>query len=109
MTYNPEEVITLREEVDTAFASTLSEQELAQVRTLAAELVCMPHATVPELEELVYRIPKSPELSDADLKKAQRAFFKTVYTLLIGRDTGPRLGTFLWAADRARVLTLLAI
>jgi len=27
---------------------------------------------------------------------------------LIGKDTGPRLGTFLWAAERAKVLQLLA-
>ena len=47
-------------------------------------------------------------LADSALKKAQRAFFKDVYNLLIGKDTGPRLGTFLWAVDRKRVASLLA-
>jgi lysyl-tRNA synthetase class I len=43
------------------------------------------------------------------LKRVQRAFFKDVYMLLIGRDTGPRLGTFLWASDRKQILKLLSV
>jgi len=39
----------------------------------------------------------------------QRAFFKDVYNLLIGKDAGPRLSTFLWAANRETVLRLLDI
>lgn len=106
--YNPDEVIALLPQMNAAHAAAMSETGKVQVARLREELSARPDASIKELEELVYAIPKSPELSEADLKKAQRAFFKDVYALLIGKDTGPRLGTFLWAADRAKVLELLA-
>ena len=64
--------------------------------------------SVIELEHLTYGIPKEEGLSEAELKKRQREFFADVYRLLIGRETGPRLGTFLWALPRARVKALLS-
>ncbi len=107
--YNPEQVIVLREEKDVAFAATLSEQERTQVRQLRDELMRAKDQTVAELEALTYAIPKLSGLGEAELKQLQRAFFKTVYRLLIGAETGPRLGTYLWAADRDRVVELLNI
>ena len=62
---------------------------------------------IAKLEVLMYDIPKREGMSEEEKKKAQRDFFKDVYQLLIGKDTGPRLSTFLWATDRERVLGLL--
>ncbi len=107
--YNPEEAILLNEKVNDEFANTLSDLQKQQIRSLCGELSRMKSPTVQELEALMYSIPKSTELSESDLKKAQRAFFKNVYNLLIGKDTGPRLGTFLWAVNRERVLKLLEV
>lgn len=107
--YNPEEAIVLNEEVNNVFANTLSAAHKEQVRRLQSELQKMESPTVQELEMLVYGVPKSPELDESELKKAQRIFFKNVYNLLISKDTGPRLGTFLWAVDREKVLKLLKI
>jgi len=107
--YNPDEVIKLRAEVNTEYVSKLSETEKTQIEKLRLELQNMPEATITDLDALVYSIPKSDELSEAELKKAQRAFFKNVYNLLIGKDAGPRLGTFLWAVDREVVLGLLLV
>jgi lysyl-tRNA synthetase, class I len=65
------------------------------------------------LSSLVYAVPKLQAGLPADaqptpeLKVAQRAFFKLVYRLLIGRDTGPRLPTLLLAAGQDRVRALL--
>lgn len=105
--YNPDELITLRNSVNTDYLATMSADAKALVATLHDELKQGTATSIAELEELAYRIPKSAEMDEASLKKAQRAFFKDVYNLLIGRDTGPRLGTFLWAADTTRVLQLL--
>jgi lysyl-tRNA synthetase class 1 len=41
------------------------------------------------------------------LKVAQREFFRLLYRLLIGRDTGPRLPTLLLAIGADRVDKLL--
>lgn len=107
--YNPDKIISLRESVNKTYAETLSDRHLAQITQLHDTLESMPNATVTELEALVYSIPKLPDLSEKELKKAQREFFKNVYNLLIGTDTGPRLGTFLWAIDRSQTLSLLDI
>jgi lysyl-tRNA synthetase class I len=55
----------------------------------------------------VYAIPKDESLSQKENAPLQRAFFKHVYMLLIGKDTGPRLSTFLSALPRETVLALL--
>lgn len=107
--YNPDEMIALNNEVNDAFAVILSEAHKKQIQRLHDELQKLNNPSVSELEVLVYSIPKSPELNESDLKKAQRAFFKNVYNLLISKDTGPRLGTFLWAVDREKILKLLEI
>jgi len=107
--YNPEEVVALLPSKNMAFSTKLGSQEKDQVVQLRDELQKRPKAEIAELEELVYAIPKNDGLSESELKKEQRAFFKNVYNLLIGKDAGPRLGTFLWAADRDQVLSLLSI
>lgn len=107
--YNPEEAVVLQKEANTTYARTLSLKQRRHIEALRAALLENQHASIEELETLVYDIPKSPALSEQELKKEQRAFFKDVYTLLIGKDTGPRLGTFLWAIDRSHALRLLSL
>jgi len=109
MKYNPEEVISVREEPNTAYAQTMTDVRKAQVQRLREELEKMETLSIPELETLVYAIPKQPDMSEADLKKEQRAFFKDAYSLLIGQETGPRLGTFLWAIGKEKAISLLSI
>ena len=62
---------------------------------------------IKELEEFIYAIPKDPKLTQKENVPNQRAFFKDVYMLLIGKETGPRLSTFLWALPRDKVIMLL--
>lgn len=107
--YNPEEMVTLRDSVHSAYLSSMSDTQKEHVQKLRDALENNAEITISDLETLVYSIPKSPELTEDELKKAQRAFFKDVYNLLIGKDTGPRLGTFLWAVDKAQVITLLTL
>ena len=107
--YNPDEAIVLNNSINTEYANSLTDIRNERINRLKVELEKNKEATIEELDELVYGIPKSPDLSEEELKKEQRAFFKDVYNLLIGKDTGPRLGTFLWAADREQVLRLLSV
>jgi lysyl-tRNA synthetase class 1 len=47
-------------------------------------------------------------LPTPSLKAAQREFFAVVYTLLVGRDTGPRLPTLILAIGSDHVRKLLS-
>lgn len=105
--YNEDEKISLNKTPNLDFLKTLTTVEQEQISKLRAFLISAPNASMSEIETLVYDLPRSPDLPESDIKKAQRSFFKNVYNLLIGRDAGPRLSTFLWAADRQKVLDLL--
>jgi lysyl-tRNA synthetase class 1 len=66
------------------------------------------------LTRLIYAVPKqlrgfAPDAApDAEVKAAQRAFFKAVYRLLVDAETGPRLPTLLLSIGRDRARELLA-
>ncbi|MFA5040224.1 MAG: lysine--tRNA ligase [Bdellovibrionales bacterium] len=107
-TYNPEETISLRAEVNKDYAAALDDKRRSQIAKLR-EILKGDISSIAALDETLYGIPKDPSLADKELKAAQRGFFKDVYNLLIGRDAGPRLSTFIWAIDRAVVLKLLSI
>jgi len=107
--YNQEEAITLLDTVNTEYAGAMSAEQTEQIKRLHDFLVGNPGATIQEIETEVYAIPKKPDLDMKELAKLQRLFFKDVYNLLIHKDIGPRLSTFLWAVDRQKVLALLAI
>lgn len=109
--YNPEEAIKLLEEKNSTYASTLDDTAKKYIADLKEKLSAMQSFSVEELTALVYAIPKDTALPDDENKKRQRNFFKAVYNLLIGKDTGPRLGTFLWALekDKDKVLNLLEL
>lgn len=109
-TYNSDEIIKLREEKNLEYIKLLKEEDLRDVRKLKKELEKNKHKTISELNDLVYGVVKKEDLDIRENAKNQRAFFKIVYNLLIGRDTGPRLSTFLWAVeDKAKILKLLDI
>lgn len=108
--YNPGEAIRFLDTPNRDYAATLDPPARGHVQRLRALLQDQgPPAAPDQLEAALYAIPIEPTLSAQQVKAAQREFFKTVYNLLIGRDTGPRLSTFLWASDRERVLGLLEI
>jgi lysyl-tRNA synthetase, class I len=106
--YNPEEAVKLRESVNAKYLQNLDAKSTEQIKKLRQELE-KEYSSVEELEQLVYSIPKDPTLTDKENAPAQKTFFKHLYNLLIGKDAGPRLSTFLWAVDRERVLQLLTI
>ena len=72
------------------------------------------HWSVAGLTSLVYSIPKQQRglpadtKPDAELKAAQREFFKSVYMMLCNSHTGPRLPTLLLILGQEKVRTLLA-
>ncbi|MEU2207053.1 lysine--tRNA ligase [Streptomyces hygroscopicus] len=102
----------VRDEPDTERLAALSETERESLRLLLDGLD--DHWSLDGLTTLVYGVPKiqaglSPDAKPTpELKVAQRSFFALLYTLLVGRDTGPRLPTLLLAVGADRVRKLLA-
>lgn len=108
-TYNTNELIELRENINTDFVKQMSDKDKENVKALLEGLQSNKDMSVRELETFVYDIPKDQSLDDKENAPAQREFFRVVYNLLVGKNKGPRLSTFLWAVDRERVLKLLNI
>ncbi len=100
----------VRTEFDADAYAALPPETRDAVARLADEMAA--NWSVEELTALVYSIPKrirglSPdEPPTSEVKQAQRSFFKAVYGLTVGADTGPRLPTLLLSigAERAREL-----
>jgi lysyl-tRNA synthetase, class I len=103
--YNPQEAIVVCNAPHAEAFRALSEGARQRIIQLRQELP--EDFTLGNLEELVYRIPKDPSLSAEDNKPRQRAFFKDVYRLLIDKETGPRLSTFLWSLGKEKTEYLL--
>ncbi|MDA1038060.1 MAG: lysine--tRNA ligase [bacterium] len=107
-TYNSEEMISLLGDRNMDYVSSMSDEQKKYILRLREYLATGVEA-ISEIEKMMYEIPKEDGMDDEARKQAQRSFFKDVYNLLISKDTGPRLSTFLWAVDREKVLELLTI
>jgi len=106
--YNAEEEIIIRDSVHAEYVADMSDDQKNNIRALR-EYLSGEVASIEDINAQVYAIPKDESLDLKENKPRQRAFFKDVYQLLITRDTGPRLSTFLWMLDREQVIKLLDI
>jgi lysyl-tRNA synthetase class 1 len=104
--YLPEQRIRLLESPNADSIAGLSEEEKGWIRRLVEWVKARPAITETEAQE-VFQIPISAEDSPETKKLSQRRFFKCVYSLLFGRENGPRLPTFLAAISPDRYLFLL--
>ena len=102
----------VREAPDTAGLAALTESERDAIKLLINRMA--DDWSLEGLTILLYGIPKlqrglpinappTPELT-----KAQKAWFRLLYQLLIGKDQGPRLPTLLLALGQDRIRSLLA-
>jgi lysyl-tRNA synthetase class 1 len=107
-TYNSEEMIALRVNPNEDYGLLLDAARRDRITQLR-DFLKTGETDITTLDQKLYGIPKDPSLDEKGLKVAQRAFFKDIYNLLISRDAGPRLSTFLSAVDREIVLKLLSV
>lgn len=104
--YNLQEAIILRDIPNTDFFLTLNDQQKGYIKKLLA--IIDENLETKDLETRLYDIPKNPDLDQKENVPLQRAFFKVVYQLLIDRDTGPRLATFLNSLEKEKIKKLLS-
>lgn len=103
--FMPELKIKLRDSPNKEYYNSLSSEEKEQIDRLTKEMES--NWSIDKLTGLVYEIPKQPNFSEEEKKKAQRNFFKNTYQMLINKDTGPRLPTFLIALGKEKTKKLL--
>jgi lysyl-tRNA synthetase class 1 len=106
--YNPSQVLRVLSSPNLEYMKTLSAQSIESLHRLCEQLR-QGFASTNELEHFLYFLPKDPGLTQKENAVRQRAFFKDLYNLILGGDTGPRLATFLWALGFERVLPLLQV
>jgi lysyl-tRNA synthetase class 1 len=94
--YNPEMMIRLRDTLNTEYVATMPETAKSLIKKFHEFLrdADTSNLSVEKIEEVVYGIPRVDGIAPEDLKKAQRAFFKDVYNLLIGQEAGPTFAYF---------------
>lgn len=108
----PEQRTTIAHSFNTAEWNSLDERTRDALRGLVRSLA--DSWDLDALTALVYSTPKLMLGLAADaeptpeIKRAQREFFKVMYRLLVGRDTGPRLPTLLLSIGLERSRRLLA-
>ena len=111
--YQPEDERTaIRTEFDTATFQRLPDSHRQGIELLLHRLDS--DWTLHGLSTLIYGIPKllvgrSEDAEPDDvIREAQRSFFRSLYELICGKDTGPRLPTLFLSIGREKVHQLLA-
>lgn len=108
--YNPEEMIKIRESINSEYLTKMSEESKDMIDQLRKYIISNETLNLEDITALLYDIPKKGEIEVTPIiKKRQKLFFEDIYNLLISSDKGPRLATFLCALDRQRILDLLNI
>ena len=92
--------VKVRDNRNNTYYKKLSEEQKKNVSKLVEELD--KNWTLDKLTTLVYAIPKDGSLSEDENKKRQRDFFKVIYRLMINKDTGPRIPTFILALGKKK-------
>ena len=107
MEYNRDMIVKLRTEPNKKAWENIDEIKRQYIQKLCDCLQQSESVDISKLENVLYSLPKEHHDNEKELKKAQRQLFTNLYQLLIDRDTGPRLSTFIWAASKERVLPLI--
>lgn len=105
---SPQSMTRLREERNWAAYQALSAPEQRQI-VLLHDFLAAGGYDLDQLNTFLYAVPEQTlgALDPKEKKKAQASFFRNVYQLLTGKDSGPRLYLFLYALQVEDYLPLL--
>jgi len=102
---NSEKIFGLLENPNASYIADLTAKDVQHIRLL--NKILKEKTSESELELHLYNIPKTKDAPVNENKVAQKKFFKNVYQLLLGKDTGPRLGKFLHEVEYSQIKVLL--
>ncbi len=104
-----EHLYRVRERPNTELIARMSPMDLEHVRALRALVLQEPAPSQADFKTALYAIPKRPGASKESNAESQLCFFQTVYQLVLGQTTGPRLPQFLLEIDRVKLGELLDV
>ncbi|MCD4759927.1 lysine--tRNA ligase [archaeon] len=99
--FSPENKITLVNKIDKNQLKKLKKEEREQIKEFFSKIE--ENWSIEGLTHLAYEIPKKQGISEKETKTRQRNFFKNIYTLLINKEIGPRLPTFLISIGQKKI------
>lgn len=106
--YNPSQALRVLSSPNLEYMKAMSAQSIESLKRLGDQ-IRQGFSSAEELEHFLYSLPRDPLLTQKENAVRQRAFFKDLYNLILGSDTGPRLATFLWALGFERIIPLLQV
>ena len=89
------------------YYQTLNELEKEWLKR-TIQLLEKEYSTTDELQTALYDVVKDEFLSDKELKQTQKRYFQILYNMLLGREQGPKLGLFLMAINKNKIIYLLS-
>lgn len=101
-----EQVFILLDAPNAEYIAKMTLEHIQQVRSVH-DVLLNKKISRDDFEAFLYAIPKKPKAKEAVNRSLQLDFFKHLYYLLFGRDSGPRLAQFLLDADRKKICELL--
>lgn len=105
-TYSPESITKLLSVKNVDYFKTLTQREKDDI-IKTHEMLTKNEYSLDELQQVLYAIPKDDSLKDKENRPLQQKYFENIYSLLIGKTSGPRLYLFLGALDKKLYLPLL--
>lgn len=107
--FNPEKVTELRKQINSEYINQLTDKDIKKIIKLRKFIEQRDILQPRDLETFLYSLVKDNKQNETPDNPWQKEFFKHIYNLLVGKDYGPKLPTFIWAQDRDCVLELLNI
>lgn len=104
--YGKEYQVNLLQEKNQEFYATLTDEEKSWIKK-TIELLNNEYQTSDDLMTDLYSVVKYLDLEPQELKKTQKKYFEILYNLLLGSKQGPKLGIFLLAVEKSKLLSLL--
>lgn len=104
-----EQVFSFLPSLNLDYVSLMDVRRVRQIRSLYSFLQKEHPLQDEELTQFLYNVTKRKGLSEAKSRGEQLQFFRDIYQLLFGKESGPRLPRFLLEADRKKILYFLNI
>ena len=98
--------VRLLEERNNEFYNSLTTIEKEYLNK-TKELLKKDYSSTDELQTALYDVVKDKIIEDKELKNLQKRYFQILYNMLLGLNKGPKLGLFLMAIDKEKIMNLL--
>ena len=89
----------LLSEPNVEFIAGLTAEDILLIQSLRSLVFGKDHHTTESFSSAIYSIAKDPDLGRKENSARQLRFFRILYRLMFGADSGPNLSSFLWETD----------